>query len=132
MKAKYTSPYLIFGLLTGGVILGMMTLLIHQDQSPLLSYLVTINLTLFGLYGYDKHASRTEQLRVPEKVLHLLALLGGSPAGLMAQHFFHHKTLKGSFQLIYWATVTAQVGFLYWLIRSNLLISSIKSVGNIA
>ncbi len=132
MKKRYTSPYLTFG--TAALLLTLMgtLLFIKQELHPIIAYLLGVNLTTFLLYGYDKQISRGDGLRVPEKILHLLALLGGSPAGLFAQKFFHHKTLKGSFQLIYWLTVLLQLGILYWLNDSNLLSASIKSVGNIA
>ena len=81
----------------------------------LFAYLIAINVTTFVMYGYDKFVSGTGKLRVPEKLLHVLALLGGSPAGLMAQKVFRHKTVKGSFQLAYWAIVILQVGLL-WLV----------------
>jgi uncharacterized membrane protein YsdA (DUF1294 family) len=57
----------------------------------------------------------TDKLRIPENNLHALALLGASPAGLTAQKFFRHKTLKGSFQLIYWLIVLLQIALFYWL-----------------
>ena len=44
----------------------------------LVSYLLAINLVTFALTGYDKGAAGTTALRVPEFVLHLLSVLGGS------------------------------------------------------
>lgn len=79
------------------------------DWSWLLAYLTAINLITFLIYAYDKHAARKHKSRVPESTLHLLALLGGSPAALAAQQFFRHKTVKRSFQLAYWAIVVLQV-----------------------
>jgi uncharacterized membrane protein YsdA (DUF1294 family) len=67
------------------------------------------------LYGYDKFISSGDALRVPEYNLHALALLGGSPAGLLAQKFFRHKSIKGSFQLIYWLIVFGQIALIYAL-----------------
>ena len=110
---KQYSPYLIFGgvsFLTTSVSFA----LLYQNIQPILAYFIAINFTTFLLYGYDKFISSGEKLRVPEYNLHALALLGGSPAGLSAQNFFRHKTVKGSFQLIYWLIVVVQIALFYW------------------
>ena len=112
--AKQYSPYLIFGVVSLFVTLVIFALLYERLQ-PILAYFIAINITTFTLYGYDKFISSGEKLRVPENNLHALALLGGSPAGLSAQKFFRHKTIKGSFQLVYWLIVLAQVALFYWL-----------------
>ena len=74
----------------------------------LLAYLALINLTTFLTYAYDKHAARKHKRRTPERTLHTLALLGGSPAALLAQQTLRHKTVKRSFQLVYWLIVALQ------------------------
>jgi len=113
---KQYSPYLIFGVISALSISIIFYLLYFSQQiNPLLGYFIAINVTTFMLYGYDKFISAGERLRVPEYNLHALALLGGSPAGLSAQKFFRHKTIKSSFQIIYWLIVFVQIGLLYWL-----------------
>ena len=81
------------------------------------SYLLAVNLTTFILYGYDKLISGTK-LRVPEKVLHLFALVLGSPAAFLAQRAFRHKTVKKSFRIVFNVTIILQsilVGvYAYW------------------
>lgn len=112
--AKYRSPYFSFGIISF-----IITLAIFAFSSPYLqgvmAYLLSINLTTFLFYGYDKFISKGEQLRIPELNLQLLALLGGSPAALLAQKFFKHKTVKSSFQIIYWGIVMGQIGVILWL-----------------
>jgi len=49
--------------------------------------------------GYDKNAAHHNRSRVPELIILTIALLGGSPAILLAVHTFRHKTLKARFQL---------------------------------
>jgi len=113
--AKQTSPYAMFGIISIIIIAFLFGLLYFYPLStPIFSYIIAINITTFLLYGYDKMISSTDKLRVPEYNLHALALLGGSPAGLSAQKFFRHKTIKGSFQLVYWFIVFIQMGLLYW------------------
>lgn len=83
---------------------------------PFAAYLVAVNLVTFLFYGYDKLIAGTSLLRIPEAILHALAVAGGSPAGLVAQRVFRHKTVKGSFQLVYWLIVVLQLGVL-WLVE---------------
>lgn len=82
---------------------------------PILLYLLAVNLATFAAYGYDKRAARKHNRRVPEATLHLLALLGGSPAALAGQQFFRHKTAKRPFQLKFWAIVVVQTATVVYL-----------------
>ena len=77
-------------------------------------YLAIINVFTFLMYGYDKAVAGTGKSRIPEARLHFFAMIGGSPAGLVAQKFFRHKTVKGSFQFAYWAIVVLQIGLLWF------------------
>ncbi len=87
-------------------------------MSYLLIYLLLINTITFLVYGYDKHAARKKKWRVRESTLHMLALIGGSPGALVAQQLFRHKTVKRSFQLVYWGIVVAQVLMATYLLAS--------------
>jgi uncharacterized membrane protein YsdA (DUF1294 family) len=72
--------------------------------------LAGVNLATLLLYGYDKAVSGGTKLRVPENVLHLLAFVGGSPAALISQMIFRHKTVKPSFRRTFWLIVALQLG----------------------
>ena len=75
-----------------------------------------VSLVTFFVYGWDKRQAVRNGQRVPEKTLHLLAILGGWPGALAAQHFFRHKNRKTSFQLVFWLIGLAQAGLLIaWL-----------------
>jgi uncharacterized membrane protein YsdA (DUF1294 family) len=72
----------------------------------LYAYLIGVNLTTFLMYGSDKQQAVS---RIPEVVLHLLALAGGSPAAFFAQITFRHKTRKRVFRTIFIAIVLLQI-----------------------
>ncbi|HZL35465.1 MAG TPA: DUF1294 domain-containing protein [Tepidisphaeraceae bacterium] len=72
------------------------------------AYLAAINLATFLAYGFDKSAAVHGRLRIPEKLLHFLAALGGSPAALLGQLTLRHKTRKRSFLAWFWAIVLLQ------------------------
>lgn len=73
------------------------------------AFLVAINLTTLIAYGYDKWAAPRDGRRMPERSLHLLAAVGGSPAALLAQYVFRHKTRKRPFVVRFWLIVAGQV-----------------------
>ena len=81
----------------------------------LAAWLVAVNLTTFGYYGYDKAQAQDAARRVPEIVLHGLALAGGSVAAWFAMRLFRHKTLKGGFRGIFWCIVVLQIGLICWI-----------------
>ena len=111
----YSSPHktsLFFALLL--TIIGTGTFL-YYGLHWALSYIAAINLATMLTYLYDKSISHTEAVRVPEKVLHLLSILGGSPGALLASKLFRHKTQKTGFQLVQWLIVLIQVAILAYI-----------------
>lgn len=57
-----------------------------------LFYLVTINLIAFAMMAEDKRRAKRHAWRIPEKVLFLAALLGGSVGAWAGMYLHHHKT----------------------------------------
>ncbi|MBS7457354.1 DUF1294 domain-containing protein [Coralloluteibacterium stylophorae] len=80
----------------------------------------TLSLVSYLMYGHDKAAAGAGRRRTPEASLHLVDLLGGWPGALVAQHRFRHKTVKASFQVVFWFTVIANIGGVVWLLDSGL------------
>ncbi len=72
-------------------------------------YLCAINVTTLLLYAWDKAIAGNKVTRVPEVVLHGLALFGGSPMAIVGQKVFRHKTRKGSFQAWQYVVILVQV-----------------------
>jgi uncharacterized membrane protein YsdA (DUF1294 family) len=76
------------------------------------AWLIGVNLVAFGYYGYDKGRARESASRVPEVVLHGLAFAGGSLGAYAGMKTFRHKTIKGSFQIVFWFIVVLQIGLI--------------------
>ena len=68
---------------------------------------MALSLATFIVYAGDKRAARLGQWRVAENTLHGLALAGGWPGALLAQHLLRHKTSKPDFRRLFWLTVAA-------------------------
>ena len=83
---------------------------------PIYAYLAGINVVTFLFYGYDKRQATNNKGRIPQLVLHVLELLGGTAGALLGQLSFRHKTKKLSFKIVFWAIVLIQtgLGFCYW------------------
>jgi uncharacterized membrane protein YsdA (DUF1294 family) len=75
----------------------------------LVSWLIVINFSAFLTYGYDKSIAGTPKTRIPEKVLLLLAILGGSLGALLGMYVFHHKTSKQPFLIRFWLIMGIQI-----------------------
>ena len=72
------------------------------------------------MYTLDKAAAGESMQRIPENTLHLLDLIGGWPGALIAQQQSRHKTMKASFQSVFWFTVLANIAAVVWLERSGI------------
>ena len=65
----------------------------------MLIYLLIINAVSFLLMLTDKIKAKKNKWRIPEKVLFLVAILGGSVGSLLGMYLFRHKTKHFSFLL---------------------------------
>jgi len=112
-------PHALFGGLAALLTAALWGWLALRVRKPLLMYLLSVNLVTFLFYAYDKWSAGGELLRVPEKVLHGLALLGGSPSALASQRLLRHKTSKSSFQMVFWLIFAAQAGLIFFRVMSR-------------
>ena len=87
-----------------------------MDVRLLYAYLLSVSVTTFLFYGYDKRQSLKKGWRVPEVVLHMLALSGGTPGAFVGQIFFRHKTRKLRFKVVFVVIVFLQalLGLFCW------------------
>ena len=68
-------------------------------------YVVIINLITFFIYALDKWLAVHDLYRIPEKVLLLLSIIGGSYGGYISMQTFRHKTKKPIFNIINIASI---------------------------
>lgn len=124
-RGHHHSPYKAYSfvvVVVSGVVTGY---LIYTGVLWWAAYLLAVNAVTFLLFGFDKAIASGSFTRVPERVFYAVAFLGASPALLIGQKVFHHKTLKTSFQIIFWVIVTAQTALIaYVLYRDAFLIDS--------
>lgn len=75
----------------------------------LAAYLLAVNVVTFAEYGFDKARARSGGRRVPEIVLHGLALCGGTLGAYLGMRLFRHKTMKPSFRIVFWLALVLWV-----------------------
>ena len=104
----------------GALVLG--ALASGTDLIPPLLFAVYLGVSglSYLMYSGDKSAAQCGRRRTPESNLHLADFLGGWPGALIAQQRFHHKTVKQSFQAVFWMTVVLNVAACVWLVKSGL------------
>lgn len=77
------------------------------------TWLIFWSVVAFFYYGFDKQQAQQGNWRVPEVVLHGLALLGGFIGAWLGMTVFHHKNRKPVFVIV--MVVSAVIhGLLYW------------------
>ena len=88
----------LIGSLVGGV--AAFVVLWWLGLSPLLAWVVGWTLPTFALYGIDKRQAEHGGWRVPEALLHGLALIGGVVGAWAGRTFFRHKTQKPALTVV--------------------------------
>lgn len=73
-------------------------------------YLIVINGIAFVTMGMDKRKAKKGKWRVPERVLFMQAVFGGSIGALAGMHFFRHKTRHKKFVVGMPLILVVQIG----------------------
>ena len=77
--------------------------------------IVILNVITFFLYGIDKWKAKKNRWRIPESILLLLAVLGGSIGAWMGMKIWHHKTMHKKFKYGIPLIMILQIGMLLYL-----------------
>lgn len=88
---KFILIFLIFAIV---IAIPIFILLVTQTNLSLyVIWMITLSGTTFLIYGIDKeNASRENNIRSPEVLLHILSLAGGVLGGWAGMYLFRHKT----------------------------------------
>ena len=82
-----------------------------QEYVP---YLILINAITMFLMHHDKKQAQKHLWRVPEAILLLACLLGGSPGGILGMVLFRHKTRKLRFSIGIPVMLIIQITIALW------------------
>lgn len=66
----------------------------------LIIYLIGINSLSLILFEIDKYKAIKKKYRIPEKILLLTSMMGGSLGSIIGIFTFHHKTRKLKFTIL--------------------------------
>jgi uncharacterized membrane protein YsdA (DUF1294 family) len=83
-----------------------------------LLWLIVSSVVAFSLYGFDKNQAKRGKDRVPERTLHLCALVGGFMGGWLGRIIFRHKTQKPMFAVVLIIATLAHCAALFVIRRS--------------
>lgn len=118
---RYYSPFRVYFWLSMTLTLALAALLIYLKLPLYLAYMAGLNIVTFGLYGFDKWRARQAGRRVPELILHYLAVIGGAPGGIAGQWLFHHKIRKPIFHIILWSGLIIHLMFFIYFFQMGIV-----------
>lgn len=78
-------------------------------MKPFLLYLIIINIVSILVFAIDKVQAQNQKWRVPEKVLHLLEILGGVFGIIVTMYIIHHKSSKWQYYIITYIVLIAWI-----------------------
>ncbi|MCR5011985.1 MAG: DUF1294 domain-containing protein [Lachnospiraceae bacterium] len=82
-------------------------------------YFAVLNIMGFAAMGIDKWKAAHHAWRIPEKVLFLIAIFGGSLGSIIGMYTFRHKTKHWYFVYGMPLIMAAQIGIACWIIGSG-------------
>lgn len=117
-KPPMRIPRIAIGI--GFLLLAFVMMVIGKVPEVLSLVYLLMSAVSYIAYVLDKDAAgKPRRQRTPEATLHMLDLLGGWPGALIAQQQSRHKTVKASFQAVFWFTVVVNLAVAAWLVRSG-------------
>lgn len=115
--------FIVFGVLAALGSIGIFLLLESTTQwSWYWNWLIATSSIAFVFYGYDKVSSKAGAGRIPEMLLHLVALAGGFIGALLGMLVFRHKSNFRAHPLFVPMIIISAViwaAIIYWLITQS-------------
>jgi uncharacterized membrane protein YsdA (DUF1294 family) len=114
--------YVVFGLLSLGLG-GLLFALLYGTATwhPCVAWLAAWSVATFALYGVDKGLAKAKGPRVPELILNLLAIVGGSTGGWLGMLAFRHKSNfrrhPGIWAVLILSTICQVTLIYFWMLR---------------
>ena len=84
------------------------------------AYLIFLNLVGFLIMGEDKRRAKMHRLRISERMLFLVSILGGSIGTWAGMYVFRHKTRHWYFVIGMPLILILQIAGAIWLYRQGL------------
>lgn len=115
-RRSYRSPYQTYGIAAaaGTVVLVWLFAWLFGPAYWYPICIAALSIVTFVAYGYDKQRAGANGGRIPEAVLHALALAGGFPGGWIGRAVFRHKTLHASFTVVLALATALHAAFALW------------------
>ena len=109
--SKKARRQLVAWAVTGVLLATGLTVSVRRSTglSALTSWLIAANVVTLVLYAFDKLTATQRWPRVPEKALHFMAIVGGTPAAMLAMRVFRHKSAKSKFRRVFWLILLVQI-----------------------
>ena len=79
------------------------------------TFIAILNVITFMIYAIDKWKAKKNRWRIPESILLLLAVLGGSIGAWIGMKIWHHKTMHKKFKYGIPLIMILQIGMLLYL-----------------
>ncbi len=105
-------PYFFASAILG---MAMAAFLAWLGFSHLVAWMAGWSAPAFAMYGIDTRQARRDGWRVPEAMLHWLALIGGVVGAWIGRYAFRHKTRRPEFTLVLIAA-TVLWGIVVWTV----------------
>ncbi len=108
-------PKTTFSLIALGLsVILLVAILYFLKPNFFVAWMLAWSVVTLGLYGYDKAQAKMGGGRVPEIVLHMLALVGGVWGAWLGMILFRHKTRKPVFKIVLILATVVWLGLGYW------------------
>jgi len=110
------SPVLMIVVVVATIVFISTNILAGFFDSVIFSFIISINLIAVLIFWWDKSQAIESRFRIPNTVLNLIALCGGSLGSIVGVYLFRHKTLKSYFKITLFFFLSVQILIVYLLL----------------